>query len=85
MKIRIFRRFTRNDSGATALEYGLLAGLISVMVIAGAMAAGTSLDTIFNKISGHLQTAADKATNAGGGTTGGTTTGGTTTGGTTGG
>jgi len=58
MKIRILRRFSRNDSGATALEYGLLAGLISVMVIAGATIAGTSLNTIFEGIGGALETAA---------------------------
>jgi pilus assembly protein Flp/PilA len=71
MKIRILRRFSRNDSGATALEYGLLAGLISVMVIAGATLAGTSLNTLFGGIATHLSTAAANAGGAGAGGGGG--------------
>ena len=61
MKIPFLRRFTRNDSGATALEYGLLAGLISVMVITGAGLAGTSLDTLFTNVGGQLEAAAGNA------------------------
>lgn len=61
MKFRILRRFTRNDSGATALEYGLLAGLISVMVIAGAGTAGTALDTLFTNVGLQLEAAATNA------------------------
>lgn len=61
MALRILRRFGRNDSGATALEYGLLAGLISVMVIGGATLAGGSINTIFTTISGQLDTAAQNA------------------------
>lgn len=58
MIVRLFRRFSSNDNGATALEYGLLAGLISIMVIAGATIAGTQLDLIFNAIGTELTTAA---------------------------
>lgn len=65
MTLRILRRFVRNDSGATALEYGLLAGLISVMVIGGATLAGTSIDSIFDHIGTRLQTAATASTTAG--------------------
>ncbi|HLO74963.1 MAG TPA: Flp family type IVb pilin [Magnetospirillum sp.] len=72
MKISLFRRFSRNESGATALEYGLLAGLISVMVIAGATLAGTSLNTLFTGVGNHLKSAATNAGTAGG--TGGTQT-----------
>lgn len=61
MKIRLFRRFTRDDSGATALEYGLLAGLISVMVIVGATTAGNQLDILFKAVGSKLTTAAGKA------------------------
>lgn len=61
MKFRILRRFTRNDDGATALEYGLLAGLISVMVIGGATLAGESIDTLFTGVGNALETAAANA------------------------
>jgi pilus assembly protein Flp/PilA len=40
--------------GVTALEYGLLAGLIAVVVIAGATLIGTNLNTMFNGIAGKL-------------------------------
>jgi pilus assembly protein Flp/PilA len=71
MKISFLRRFARNDSGATALEYGLLAGLISIMVIGGATLAGTSIDTIFDQVAAKLQTAATNASSAGAAASGG--------------
>lgn len=40
--------FLRDTSGATAIEYALIAGGISLMVIAGATLVGTGLDGIFN-------------------------------------
>jgi pilus assembly protein Flp/PilA len=40
-------RFKKNASGATAIEYGLIAALIAVAIIAGATILGTSLDTLF--------------------------------------
>ena len=36
-------RFLKNESGATAIEYGLIAALISIGIIAGATAIGTTL------------------------------------------
>lgn len=65
MTLRILRRFVRNDSGATALEYGLLAGLISVMVIGGATVAGGAIDSIFDHIGTSLKTAQTASTTAG--------------------
>jgi pilus assembly protein Flp/PilA len=44
-------RFAKNESGATAIEYGLIAALIAVVIIAGATALGTSLNSTFNTIS----------------------------------
>jgi pilus assembly protein Flp/PilA len=41
-------------SGATAIEYGLIAALISVAIIAGVTAVGTNLSTTFTTISGKL-------------------------------
>ena len=46
----------RDKRGATAIEYGLLAGLIAVMIIAGATVTGTSLSSMFNAIGGRIPT-----------------------------
>jgi pilus assembly protein Flp/PilA len=51
------KRLTADDSGATALEYGLIAGLISLAVVAGATTAGAAVNVIFGKISTALTTA----------------------------
>jgi len=48
----------RDDSGATAIEYGLIAALIAVGIIAAATALGGSLSDLFNRISGKLNAAA---------------------------
>jgi len=47
---KFFSRFLRNESGATAVEYGLIAALIGVVIIAGAGALGTALNTKFQNI-----------------------------------
>jgi pilus assembly protein Flp/PilA len=44
----LFTRFANDESGATAIEYGLIATLISVAIIAGAMALGNKLNEVFN-------------------------------------
>jgi len=49
-------RFIRDEEGVTAIEYGLLAALIAVMIIAGAAAVGTNLNTLFTNISTCLST-----------------------------
>lgn len=46
----LFARFVKDESGATAIEYGLIAGLIAVAIIVGAGALGTALNTKFNDI-----------------------------------
>ena len=43
-----FKRLLKDESGATAIEYGLLAALISVVVIAGAQLLGTNLNSLFD-------------------------------------
>ncbi len=43
------RRFARDDSGATAIEYGLIAALIAVVIIATVQTVGTNLKGSFNK------------------------------------
>ncbi|APH70387.1 Flp family type IVb pilin [Aquibium oceanicum] len=48
---KLFARFAKDESGATAIEYGLIAALIAVAIMVGAQALGTSLNTKFNEIS----------------------------------
>ena len=47
---KFFSRFARNDSGATAVEYGLIAALIGVVIIAGAGALGVALNQKFTDV-----------------------------------
>lgn len=54
---KIFARFMKEESGATAIEYGLIAALISVALIAGATTLGNSLSNTFNNISTKMSTA----------------------------
>ncbi len=49
--MRLIRDFVRDDSGATAIEYGLIAALISVAIITAATALGTNVGKSFNKVS----------------------------------
>ena len=51
---KLFSRFAADESGATAIEYGLIAGLISVVIIGAVTSVGTSLTSRFNKIAGNL-------------------------------
>lgn len=51
----IFTNFLKNDAGATAIEYGLIAALIAVVVITGVTAVGTQLSTTFTNLSGNLK------------------------------
>jgi pilus assembly protein Flp/PilA len=44
----------KNEDGATAIEYGLIAALIAVAAIAAMTAVGTSLTTTFNTVAGKL-------------------------------
>lgn len=50
-------RFASDESGATAIEYGLIAAVIAVGIIAAATALGVSLSDVFGRISGKLNTA----------------------------
>ena len=51
------KEFYRDKSGATAIEYGLIAGLIAVVIIAIITTVGTDLTNLFNSVSGGLQNA----------------------------
>lgn len=55
---KFIQQFVRDEEGVTAIEYGLLAALIAVVIIAGATAVGTGLDDVFTKIGAKLTAAA---------------------------
>jgi pilus assembly protein Flp/PilA len=50
--------FVRDEDGATAIEYGLIAALVSVAAIGALTAMGNSLSTMFNTVSSALSGAA---------------------------
>ena len=50
----IFARFMKDESGATAIEYGLIAALISVALITGASALGNALNDQFTNLATQL-------------------------------
>jgi len=47
---RFLTRFAQDESGATAIEYGLIAALISITIIAAAQSIGGSIKTKFEKV-----------------------------------
>ena len=51
---KFISRFAKNESGATAIEYGLIAALIAVAGITAMSAVGTSVSSTFNKVSANL-------------------------------
>ncbi len=48
-------RFLRDESGATAIEYGLIAAGIAVVIIAAVQLVGSNLNTTFNTIASAVQ------------------------------
>ncbi len=57
MRIDILKKIRKDDSGATAIEYGLIAALVSVAAIGALTAMGNSLETMFQAVSNSLTTA----------------------------
>jgi len=53
----LVNRFIKDESGATAIEYGLIAALIAVALIVGATAIGDALDSKFKFVAGELAAA----------------------------
>ena len=47
---QFFDRFAKDESGATAIEYGLIAALIAVVIITAVTTVGTNLNTTFGKV-----------------------------------
>lgn len=52
-----FISMMKDESGATAIEYGLIAALVAVAIIAALGSLGTQLGSTFNKVSGNLSAA----------------------------
>ncbi len=50
----MFRKLFKNEKGATAIEYGLIAALIAVAAIGAMTSIGKSLNNTFNNVSNHL-------------------------------
>lgn len=53
----LLTQLLRDESGATAIEYGLIAALISVVIIGAVTLVGTKLSAVFNSIGTALQNA----------------------------
>ena len=64
--MNIVARFANDESGATAIEYGLIAALIAVGIIAAATTLGTNLSTLFTGIGNRLDAEALNTTATGG-------------------
>ncbi len=59
-------KLIRNEEGATALEYGLLAALIAVVIIAAVTALGGEVKTTFTTVQQKMKGANDSAAESGG-------------------
>ena len=58
---KLFSRFLKDESGATAIEYGLIAALISVALITGATTLGGKIGDTFNNLGTKMNTGATAA------------------------
>ena len=50
----LFRRFINDQAGVTAIEYGLIAALIAVVIITAVTTVGTKLTATFNSVASNL-------------------------------
>ncbi|WP_026379885.1 Flp family type IVb pilin [Afifella pfennigii] len=58
---KLISRFAKDESGATAIEYGLIAALVSVVIITVLGTLGGNLESVFQDVSDALGGAADDA------------------------
>jgi pilus assembly protein Flp/PilA len=56
----LFSRFIQDESGATAIEYGLIAALIAVGIITAATTLGTNISSTFTTIGSKMTTASTR-------------------------
>ena len=52
--MNFIKNFIREEDGVTAIEYGLIAALIAVVIITAVALIGTNLNTVFNYVAGKL-------------------------------
>lgn len=55
--IQLIQKFVRDEEGVTAIEYGLIAALIAVVIIGAVSAVGGNLSSVFNAIASNLSNA----------------------------
>jgi pilus assembly protein Flp/PilA len=53
--MNLFARFIKDESGATAIEYGLIAALIAVVIITAVTTVGTNLSGTFTTVAGSIK------------------------------
>ncbi len=53
--MKLVSKFLKDESGATAIEYGLIAALISVAIIAAATTLGSNIGETFNKVATQIK------------------------------
>jgi len=56
LKMKFLAKLKKNEEGATAIEYGLIAALIAVAAIVAMGALGNTLSSTFNKVDSEMQT-----------------------------
>ena len=66
---KVITLLAKSKKGVTAIEYGLIAGLIAVVIIGAVTLSGSSLNSMFTTVSTKLQTASSVASGGTGGTT----------------
>lgn len=54
--MQAIKNFINDEAGVTAIEYGLIASLIAVVIVVAVATIGTKLDTVFEFISGKIVT-----------------------------
>ena len=52
--MKSFMKFLKDEEGVTAIEYGLIAALIAVVIVVAVKSVGTNLVTLFNKVAACL-------------------------------
>jgi pilus assembly protein Flp/PilA len=53
-RMQFLKTFANDESGATAIEYGLIASLISIVAIAAFKLVGSNLQNVFNEVANNL-------------------------------
>ncbi len=53
--MQVLKSFVKDESGATAIEYGLIAAGIAVVIITAVNSVGTNLGNVFNKVAGNIK------------------------------